>query len=336
MFNIESITGNKRQCLSLAAMAGNSMIPQAMLFTGIDGIGKTHTARWFLRSLFCTGTTRPCGTCHACIQISKETFPDLIEIGPNEKGSIPIGDPAKKEAGSIRWLIDRLSKKSVYGKTGVIIRNMESLSIEGQNALLKTIEEPGDGIHIIMTVANRSSILKTILSRCRMIVFNPLSDEELSSILSKKHGGSDILNTIIPIAGGSVKLAEILLDKDHYDLILELCTSISSALKHQSTFNYDLNPLLKKTGTEPVIAILLNIYRLMLLDSVHHTRNRALPDDIFLQDTILIKKIIKILLALKKGLANNLNIKIAFKGMLYSRSDIIETVGADIASILNT
>ena len=171
--NTAGIIGHSRQIKILEVLRRNDDIPQTILFSGKSGIGKKLVARRLLASLFCEAGDPPCLKCPSCLQAAGGTFPDIIELGPDEKGSIPIGDADRSEPGSVRWLIDRLSKKSISGTYGVLIDGAESISAAGQNALLKTIEEPQAGAHIIIITANRSLILPTILSRCMNLPFYP-------------------------------------------------------------------------------------------------------------------------------------------------------------------
>ena len=335
MLKTDDITGHKRQLAVLESMIRNSMIPQALLYTGMTGIGKYRIATWFIQAMFCPGDPRPCGSCSSCVQIEKKTFPDLIEIRPNDKGKIPIGDPAKREPGTIRWLIERLSKKSLYGQTGVIIDNADVISTEGQNALLKTIEEPHAGVHIILTASNKSRLLQTILSRCTIMSFNPLSAGEIREILTKKHADVPDLDIVSQISGGSVETAEILLNQEIKEQIFGLCRAVSSHVTGRTAFDYNITELLKVIPSPTLLTVLTNIYESMLACSLKNTES-PLPRDIHIHDTAIIRKIIKILLALRKGLSNNLNVKIALKGMLYSLSEFDETIDVHIPSILST
>src|SRR5208337_5161192 len=132
--NTTGIIGHTRQLDILNLLFWNETIPHTMLFTGMTGIGKKLVARRFLTALFCAAEEPPCMKCPACLQAAGKTLPDIIELTPDDKETIPIGDTDRSEEGSVRWLIDRLSKKSLSGKFGVLIDRAESISIPGQNA----------------------------------------------------------------------------------------------------------------------------------------------------------------------------------------------------------
>ena len=120
--NTAGIIGHERQLRVLSLLVKNKNTPHSMLFSGKSGIGKRLIARRFLAALFCTAGNPPCGSCPSCLQAGRAaTHPDIIELAPDEKGSITIGDVDRSEPGTVRWLISRLSKKSVSGKYGVLI-----------------------------------------------------------------------------------------------------------------------------------------------------------------------------------------------------------------------
>jgi DNA polymerase III subunit delta' len=315
--NTTGIIGHTRQLDILNLLFWNKTIPHTMLFTGMTGIGKKLVARRFLTALFCGAKEPPCLECPACLQAAGRTLPDIIELSPDDKGNIPIGDTDRSEEGSVRWLIDRLSKKSLSGKFGVLIDGAELISVPGQNALLKTIEEPQEGAHIIITTSKKSLILPTIQSRCMELSFNPLSSEEIKEVLARRSGSSDP-EFISALSGGSAEIALILSKSDTRDMISEICGEIGQHLSKGERLKFDFTSLQKKISMDNLLSILINIYRAILSSSIADAPLDSYLTDIIIEDRQKLIKLIKILLALKKGLANNLNIRNALKGMLYS------------------
>jgi len=320
--NTTGIIGHTHQINRLDSMIRKKMIPQTVLFAGKSGIGKKTTALRFIKYLFCKSENRPCLTCPSCQQIAGGSFPDQLFLQPNEKGTIPIGK--NDEPGTVRWLIERLSKKSISGNYGVIIDGVDKISIAGQNALLKTIEEPATGTHIILITANKSNILSTILSRSSIIPFNPLSTDQIISIMSDLNPQLRNLNLISGISGGSVETAMILSDEEILHEILLMCESISSFLVKRGALNLNFTSIQKKIGTETTVEIITDIYRKLLIGAINHTECEPELNKIKINDIVILKKLIKILLALRKGYSHNLNIKNSLKAMLYSIDKIDE------------
>ena len=332
--NFDGINGHRHQLALLSRMLERGMVPQAMLFTGMSGVGKALIARHFFAAMFCTGESKPCMACRNCMQVRKKTFPDLIEIYPDEKGRIPLGNPEKKEPGSIRWLIERLSRKPLHQSMGVIIDGADTISTEGQNALLKSIEEPQENTHIIMTASNRSRVLPTILSRCTAIPFNPLSIEDVRESIKGSCPPEMDPDTAAEIAGGSMEIAGIVVNPEIMGRVIDLAARISDYFNTGSFLVADPGPIVKEIGADRLAAVLINIYRLLLFESMGKATRAKLPERIRMNDQVKARKFIKILLALKKGLSNNLNVKISLKGMLYYIDRMDENSAPEIASIL--
>ena len=315
--NNEGIKGHAVPVKILSRMLIGDTLPHSLLFTGISGIGKRLVARRVLNTLFCESVdiNKPCLVCPPCRKFAAGGIPDFIVISPDEKGRIPIGNPDKPEENSVRHLISRLSKRSITGRFGVIIDGIDKISIEGQNALLKTLEEPQDGTGIIMISSNRSSILPTIISRSLEIHFNPLDSEDILNIL-KDH--EPVTGFEAALSGGSVETTLMLARNDNIEIITGLAQQISDAASENMTLNPDLKNAAEKTGHDNLISVLVNFFRLALLNSIG-AASFQIPEKIT-GDPEKQKAIIKILLASGKGLSNNMNISMLLKGLVYNHT----------------
>lgn len=331
MLNInDNIRGHSSQIKKLSLLRQSHEIPQTMLFSGISGIGKKIISNIFLKSLICnTDESSPCNSCRKCMLIDSGTYPDFITISPNEKGKIPIGSEEKKEIGSIRWLIDRLSKKAVTGTYAALIDGIDKASEEAQNALLKTIEEPSENTYIILISSNRSKILRTILSRCIEIKFYPLHESDIKSVIQDKQVSENDTGFIAAISGGSLEIAQLLTNDKIVSEIMALCKDITTFAMGKDLFNNSFKTLKSIVNVDTVLDIIINIYRINLL-MIYNTDNSIMDKsnnadslqnqffkNIFINESKKISSIIKILLAMKKGQNHNLNIAYALKGMLY-------------------
>ena len=310
--NTSGISGHNIQISRLSRLIDRRTVPGCLLFHGVSGIGKKLVARRFFQSLFCKDGG--CGTCQTCRQIEGGVFQDVVELLPNDKGNIPIGE--LDQEGSVRWLVGRMSRRSWSGRYGVLIDGIERVSVQGQNALLKLIEEPPEGACCILLATDRSRLLPTILSRCSEIAFFPLNDRELTGILDEGPGDRERLSSVLPGAGGSAELARLLAGSDVWEEALTLASSIAEGVRG-GFFEADPASLQKIFGTEELVTVLENIFRI--------ARNSRLMDETFPESLQSLEKlnseeltrIGKILLVLRKGLGNNLNLKFALKGMAY-------------------
>lgn len=170
-------------------------ISHAYLFMGNEGVGKFTAAKALARKILCEGNDS-----FYCNMIDDFYHPDLKIIRSFNK-------IIKKE--QIEELIVDSYKKPFAGKYKVfIIDGFENVTISGQNALLKTLEEPQEYLKIILLSGNSKKILPTITSRSRMIKFSSVKEDEIIKFLiSKKNVGIDNAKLFARISGGSVKKA---------------------------------------------------------------------------------------------------------------------------------
>ncbi len=188
-------------------------IPNAFLFTGIRGVGKTTIARILAKSLNCGNSEKNnClkNKCKNCDEISESRHIDVLEMDAASKTGVD----------DVRDLIEF----SRYGPTSskfkiFIIDEVHMLSKQAFNALLKTLEEPPAYLKFIFATTEVNKIPVTVLSRCQRFDLSRIKSEELSKFLSKVAGmekidiNQDVINLISKISEGSVRDALSLLDR---------------------------------------------------------------------------------------------------------------------------
>tara|TARA_B100000963_G_scaffold249359_1_gene218375 strand:+ start:34 stop:1659 length:1626 start_codon:yes stop_codon:yes gene_type:complete len=188
-------------------------IPNAFLFTGIRGVGKTTIARILAKSLNCESSEKNnCSKneCKNCEQISESRHIDVLEMDAASKTGVD----------DVRDLIEF----SRYGPTSskfkiFIIDEVHMLSKQAFNALLKTLEEPPAYLKFIFATTEVNKIPVTVLSRCQRFDLSRIKPEELSEFLKKVAEmekidiKQDVLNLISKISEGSVRDALSLLDR---------------------------------------------------------------------------------------------------------------------------
>ena len=188
-------------------------IPNAFLFTGIRGVGKTTIARILAKSLNCGNSEKNnClkNKCKNCDEISESRHIDVLEMDAASKTGVD----------DVRDLIEF----SRYGPTSskfkiFIIDEVHMLSKQAFNALLKTLEEPPSYLKFIFATTEVNKIPITVLSRCQRFDLSRIKPEELSEFLAKVAEmekidiNQDVLNLISKISEGSVRDALSLLDR---------------------------------------------------------------------------------------------------------------------------
>lgn len=162
-----------RQALEKAIL--KKTVNHAYLFNGAAGIGKKTTAVAFAKALLSQGETKNNVTQE---RIDHGNHPDFVKI---EAGK----DSATIKISAIRQLIDVLSVRPYSSEYRVIlIADGDAMTVEAQNALLKSLEEPEAYNVFILTTANISGLLPTIVSRCQRMDFEPVSRSGAERILT--------------------------------------------------------------------------------------------------------------------------------------------------------
>ena len=239
-------------------------IPNAYLFTGIRGIGKTTTARIVAKALNClNGIENLCkeNLCENCEAITDSSHIDVLEMDAASKTGVD----------DVRDLIEF----SRYGPTTskykiFIVDEVHMLSKQAFNALLKTLEEPPEYLKFIFATTEIKKIPVTVVSRCQRFDLSRIKSSELFEFIKKikdKENGKasdEALKLIVKISEGSVRDALSLLDR----ALLSLEENTEIDLKAaQKIFGYfdksqliDLFELILKGEETKVINIYRRIY----------------------------------------------------------------------------
>ncbi|GLB27787.1 DNA polymerase III subunit delta' [Lacrimispora xylanolytica] len=153
-------------------------VSHAYILTGETGMGRKSLANAFAMTLLCEkGKSEPCMECHACKQVMSSNHPDLIFVGHEKPGSIGVDDIREQIKDTIM-----IRPYSSYYKI-YIVDEAEKMTVQAQNALLKTIEEPPAYAIIMLLTTNQEAFLPTILSRCVQLKLKPLKDSVVKSYL---------------------------------------------------------------------------------------------------------------------------------------------------------
>lgn len=183
MPGFDAIVGHEKIKEHLMNAIKLNKVSHAYIINGEEGIGKKTIARVFAQALQCEeGGVEPCGKCHSCIQAESGNQPDIIWVSHEKPASIGVED-VRLQVNSDILIKPYSSRHKVY-----IIDEAQKMTVQAQNALLKTIEEPPSYGIIILLTTNADSLLPTILSRCVTLNLKPLSNQEIESyLMTKEH-----------------------------------------------------------------------------------------------------------------------------------------------------
>ena len=241
-------------------------IPNAYLFTGIRGVGKTTVARILAKSLNClNGENNKCknNKCNICEEISESRHIDVLEIDAASKTGVE----------DVRDLIEFSRYAPTSSKFKIfIIDEVHMLSKQAFNALLKTLEEPPKYLKFIFATTEVNKIPITVLSRCQRFDLMRVEFEKLFEFLKnvlsieKKNLPDDIIKLIVKISEGSVRDALSLMDRillslpeNNKKIDLELAYEVFGYL--DKSYLIDLLKKLLRGDEANVIALYRNIYK---------------------------------------------------------------------------
>lgn len=218
------ISGHKRQILALTGMLERGTLPQSLVLSGAEHIGKSTIARALAASIL------------GVPEVDLSRHPDFISMTPIIRDS---GSKAY-DLDDIRATLGRLGRSAIHGQTVAIIDDANVLSIAGQNALLKTLEEPIGKTVVILVVHEITVMLPTILSRVVNITFF----QDSNRVVSDEYA-DDLKNLSSSSLVERLKIAQALGKRDTVDIDVLLLALLQN-LKHQQKYSSKaLNAVLK-------------------------------------------------------------------------------------------
>ncbi len=261
--NFDDLIGQDVVAETITNSITANKIPNAYLFTGIRGVGKTTIARIVAKALNCTnGIQKKCqNKCDNCLAITRSSHIDVLEMDAASKTGVD----------DIRELIEF----SRYGPTSskykiFIIDEVHMLSKQAFNALLKTLEEPPKYLKFIFATTEIKKIPVTVISRCQRFDLSRIKSSELFSYIKNikdKEGGKitdEALKLIVKISEGSVRDALSLLDRALLTLNSKTELDLKSAQRIFGFFDksqlIDLFEFILKGDEIKVIEIYRKIY----------------------------------------------------------------------------
>ena len=213
MAGFQDIIGQEQICEHLQTALKLQKVSHAYIINGERNSGKKFIARIFAMALQCTGEgEKPCQVCRSCRQALSENHPDIIRITHEKPNSIGVED--------IRTQVNNdMGIKPYQGPYKVyLIEEAEKMTVQAQNALLKTIEEPPAYAVILLLTTNAESFLPTILSRCVTLNLKAVPDEKIKKFLMAHYQIPDYqADVCVAFAQGNVGKAIQLAASDDFN-----------------------------------------------------------------------------------------------------------------------
>lgn len=230
MIKIFKIIGHENIISGINKRKANNSFSHAALLSGEDGIGKSIAAKYLSDQI---------------MNLSGRKSVDVIEFKPS-KNSFGVD--------TVRKIIEETLKKPYEGdKKVLILYKCELMTESAQNALLKTIEEPPEGIYLILLTDSLESILDTIKSRCQIYRFTPLKRNEMELYMNNNYKGleKNMHQAALAFASGIPGRADRFLNDRKLKEIRDVSVSIiKDAAEKQCDLSIKYNPLVKDFSGE--------------------------------------------------------------------------------------
>ena len=227
-------------------------VSHAYIINGERSSGKEFIARVFAMALQCEkGEVEPCGECHSCKQALGNNQPDIVYVSHEKPNTIGVEDIRTQINGDI-GVKPYSSPYKIY-----IMNEGEKMTVQAQNALLKTLEEPPEYAVILILTTQVEALLPTILSRCVVLNMKPVSDALVKKYLMEELAVPDYkANICVAFARGNIGKAKLLASSEEFEKVKDEAITlvkyindmeineIVKAIKKISEYKFDVNDYL--------------------------------------------------------------------------------------------
>lgn len=252
MAKFTDIIGQEQLKEHLQNAISMNKVSHAYIINGERSSGKEFIAKVFAAALQCEkGGIEPCGECHSCKQALSGNQPDIIFVSHDKPNTIGVEDIRGQINNDIA-IKPYSSPRKVY-----IMNEGEKMTVQAQNALLKTLEEPPEYAVILILTANVDSLLPTILSRCVVLNMKPVSDDKVKKYLMEELAVPDYkANICVAFARGNIGKAKMLATSEEFEKVKEEAVTlvkyindmeiseIVKAIKKISEYKFDVTDYL--------------------------------------------------------------------------------------------
>lgn len=217
MSGFKDVVGHKDIIKYMKNAVEQNKLSHAYILNGQRGSGKKLLARLFAMTLQCeSGESEPCGACRSCVQTTNGNQPDIITVKHEKPTSISVDDIREQLNGDI-LIKPYSSRHKIY-----IIPEADLMTVQAQNALLKTLEEPPEYAVIFLLTENADSLLATIRSRCVMLKLRNIKDKLVKKYLMEQLQIPDYQAELCAaFAQGNIGRAAMLAKSEHFNGIKE-------------------------------------------------------------------------------------------------------------------
>lgn len=219
MSGFKDVVGHKNIIQYIGNAVKTDKVSHAYILNGEKGSGKKLLANLFAMSLQCQNREEDgdaCGKCQSCKQTVNNNQPDIIKVTHEKPNTISIDDIRDQVNNDIE-IKPYSSRYKIY-----IIADADMMTVQAQNAILKTIEEPPEYAVILLLTENAETLLATIRSRCVMLKLRNIKDQLVKKYLMEQMEIPDYkADVCVAFAQGNMGKAIMLATSEHFNEIKE-------------------------------------------------------------------------------------------------------------------
>ncbi|MCH5256647.1 MAG: DNA polymerase III subunit delta [Lachnospiraceae bacterium] len=252
MAKFSDIIGQEQLKEHLQNAISLNKVSHAYIINGERSSGKEFVAKVFAAALQCEkGQAEPCMECHSCKQALSGNQPDIIFVSHEKPNTISVED-IRAQINNDIVIKPYSSPRKIY-----IINEGEKMTVQAQNALLKTLEEPPEYAVILVLTSNVDTLLPTVLSRCVVLNMKPVPDNKVKKFLMEELEIPDYkANICVAFARGNIGKAKMLATSEEFDKVKEEAitlvkyindmdlSEIVKAIKKISEYKFDVTDYL--------------------------------------------------------------------------------------------
>ena len=252
MGSFKDVVGHKDIINYIRSAVTENKVSHAYILNGERGSGKKMLASLFATTLLCEKQgPDPCNECHSCRQAQSGNHPDIIRVTHEKPNTISVEDIRRQVNEDIQ-IRPYQGPYKIY-----IIAEADLMTVQAQNALLKTIEEPPAYAVIFLLTENAEALLPTITSRCVMLKLRNIRDTLIRKYLMETMHVPDYkADMCTAFAQGNMGRAIMLASSDHFNEIREEAvqllkyinemdiSEITKAIRKINTYKLEINDYL--------------------------------------------------------------------------------------------
>lgn len=242
MAKFTDIIGQEQLKEQIRSAIDTDKVSHAYAISGEKHAGKEFIAGVFAMALQCEGEgAEPCQTCDSCRKALSKNHPDIIRLTHEKPNTIGVDD-IRTQINNDMGIKPYSGPRKIY-----IINEGEKMTIQAQNALLKTLEEPPSYGVILILTTNVNALLPTIVSRCVVLHMKPVEDKQLRQYLMESMKIPDYKADIcVAFARGNIGKARLLAVSEEFENIREEAVTL---LKHIGEMElHEIMAAIKKIG----------------------------------------------------------------------------------------